>query len=72
MNQLDTILRIKGVQEALGLSKATIWSMVAEGELPPPLRLRKGGRAVGWKASVIKEYINALEPVSASELDSAE
>lgn len=70
--ELDPILRLPAVVDALGLSKATLWEMVKNEEFPRPRRLRKGGRAVGWKASQVAAYIASLEEVKAGDLGNIE
>ena len=58
------ILRIREVLSRVGLSRATIWRRVKEGEFPAPLRL--GGpntRAVGWDSAAIDQWIANLPPV---------
>ena len=41
------ILRMPEVTKLVGLSRATIYAMVASGDFPPPLRL--GNRSSGWR-----------------------
>ena len=50
-----TILRRKQVEARVGLRRSTLYSRVAEGSFPPPVRL--GKRAVGWVESEITEFI---------------
>jgi prophage regulatory protein len=50
-----TILRRKQVEARVGLRRSTLYSRVAEGSFPPPVRL--GKRAVGWVESEISEWL---------------
>lgn len=43
------------VEHLTGLSRSTIYAMIAEGTFPKPLRL--GKRAVGWPESAINEWL---------------
>lgn len=49
------ILRISIVQERTGLARSTIYANVANGSFPKPISL--GGRAVGWLADEVTEWI---------------
>jgi prophage regulatory protein len=52
------ILRRKQLEARLGLSRSTIYAMVAANELPPPIRLGNG-RAVGWIEGEIDAWLAA-------------
>ena len=60
----DQILRLRHVLQRVPVSKATLYRWIAEGEFPAPVRL--GGNCVGWKRSVINEWIEN-RPVAKSE-----
>lgn len=49
------VMRRKQVQEAVGLSKSTLYAMIRAGDFPAPIRL--GARAVGWLESEVEEWI---------------
>lgn len=49
------VLRLPDVKHRTGLSRSTIYVMVAEGTFPPPLHL--GPRAVGWLASEVESWV---------------
>ena len=51
------ILRRPEVETATGLSRSTIYAMIAAGAFPRPIRL--GKRAVGWPESAIAEWIES-------------
>jgi prophage regulatory protein len=50
-----TIQRLPEVKKLIKLSRSTIYSYVAAGKFPKPIRL--GGRAVGWIESEIQEWL---------------
>ena len=52
---VDRILRFREVIHRCGVSRATIYRRMAEGDFPRPLRL--GGSAVGWRESDIDAWI---------------
>lgn len=49
------ILRCREVQRVTGLSKPTLYRMIASGAFPRPVKL--GVRSVGWRASEIERWI---------------
>ena len=51
----DKILRRTAVEEMTGLSRSTLYRMMDRGEFPRPARI--GQRAVGWRQSVIAQWI---------------
>lgn len=53
---MDRIMRMKEVAGTVGLSKAQIYLMMRAAEFPPPLQL--GRRAVGWRESQIREWLD--------------
>lgn len=53
----DRILRRPEVQTRTGLSRSTIYAMLAEGAFPAPVRL--GARAVGWPESEIAAWLES-------------
>jgi prophage regulatory protein len=52
-----SILRRKQVQARIGLSCATIYAYMAEGNFPKPVKL--GPRAVGWIESEVDQWLDA-------------
>lgn len=56
---MDRLLRRPDVQNVTGLSRSTLYAMIAEGTFPKPVRL--GKRAVGWRASDIAAWLESLE-----------
>ncbi len=53
----ERILRRPEVETRTGLSRSTIYAMMAEDKFPKPVRL--GKRAVGWTESAISEWIES-------------
>lgn len=49
------ILRLPLVKEITGLSRSSIYAMIAKGQFPKPLPL--GTRAVGWLEEEIKSWV---------------
>lgn len=59
------ILRRKHVEARTGLSRSTIYAMVAAGTFPKPVNI--GPRAVGWVESEIVDWLNAQVEQSRSK-----
>jgi len=53
------ILRRPDVETRTGLSRSTIYAMMAENKFPKPKRI--GKRAVGWVESSIEEWLENRE-----------
>ncbi|MDR3499936.1 MAG: AlpA family phage regulatory protein [Parvibaculum sp.] len=53
------ILRLPAVQEATGKSRSGIYSDIAIGRFPAPIRL--GRRAIGWRTEDIDTWIASRE-----------
>ncbi len=53
----EQILRRPAVEAWTGLSRSTIYAMMAEGRFPKPVRL--GKRAVGWTESALAEWLES-------------
>ena len=52
------ILRRTDVEYLTGLSRSTIYAMMAEGAFPKPLKL--GKRAVGWPEKAVTDWLESL------------
>jgi prophage regulatory protein len=50
----DSYLRFPAVRQRTGLSRTTIHRLIKAGDFPAPKSL--GVRAVGWKASAVKDW----------------
>lgn len=53
---LETFLRPRQVQAAMGWSRSTLYQKVSDGLFPAPVKLDDSGRAVGWPESEIIAY----------------
>jgi len=51
------ILRLQQVQEATGLSRTSLYRLMASDEFPQSISL--GGRAVGWVESEVFDWIDS-------------
>jgi prophage regulatory protein len=51
------ILKLWEVEQRTGLSRSTIYAEAAKGNFPKPLKLFPGGKASGWLAEEIDEFI---------------
>jgi prophage regulatory protein len=49
------ILRLPEVRKRIGLGRSSIYSLVRQGNFPPPVRL--SARAVGWREIEIERWI---------------
>jgi len=54
----EKILRLPGVISKTGLSRSTIYSMMAQKKFPAAVQL--GARAIGWFESQINEFLQNL------------
>jgi prophage regulatory protein len=52
---VGAILRRKQVEQAVGLSRSTIYQRMKDGTFPHPVPL--GGRVVGWRVSDIELFL---------------
>lgn len=53
------ILRRPDVEQLTGLSRSTIYAMMANGAFPKPVRL--GKRAVGWREADVTAWLAGLD-----------
>ncbi len=53
----NTVLRRPAVERITGLSRSTIYAMMAEGDFPKPIKL--GKRAVGWRAVDLASWLES-------------
>ncbi len=52
------LLRVKDVEQELGISRTTIWRLVKAGVFPPPLRITS--KAIAWRRSDIEAWQEQL------------
>lgn len=58
MNNVKNIIyRRPDVETLVGLSRSTIYAMIAEGTFPKPVKL--GKRAVGWRQSDVMAWLES-------------
>lgn len=55
----EKIYRRPAVQEMVGLSRSTLYAMIAQGRFPAPVKL--SSRAVGWRQSDLTAWLEARE-----------
>lgn len=55
----NKILHRPEVEDTVGLSRSTIYALIAAGDFPKPLKL--GKRAVGWRQSEVDAWLNSRE-----------
>lgn len=54
----ETLLRLRGVQARVPLSKSAIYKLIAENRFPQPIRL--SARCSLWRASEIDAFVSSL------------
>ena len=54
------MMRLEAVKGQTGLSRSTIYSLVAAGKFPRQVVLTPGGRCVGWLESDVEAYLSNL------------
>ncbi len=57
---IDRLIRRPEVQRLTGLSRSSLYEMIAAGKFPAPVRI--GPRAVAWRESEIHKWIEARPP----------
>lgn len=60
MNKI--IKRLNGVKSMVGLSRSTIYALMAAGKFPKSISL--GERSVGWLESEVEEWIDSKVAVA--------
>jgi prophage regulatory protein len=53
----DALLRLPTVQAIVGLSKTTIYMLVARGDFPQPIR--RGSRCTRWRSADVTAWLQA-------------
>ena len=56
---LPEILRRKDIENQFGLSRLTIYAMIANGRFPKPVKL--GHRAVGWRSDDLQAWFDSMQ-----------
>ena len=57
------VLRLKGVKEATGLSRSSIYALRKRGLFPPSVKI--GPKAVGWFEDEVLDYLKSRPRVGA-------
>jgi prophage regulatory protein len=52
---MHAILRLPDVKRLIGLSRSTIYQLVAQGSFPKPVHL--GERSVGWVQAEVEQWL---------------
>src|SRR5262245_51906687 len=55
----DAVIRLEAVVALTGLSKPSLYRLMARGEFPKPLKLTPGAR--GWRLSQVLDWIDGLQ-----------
>ena len=63
--ETDRLLRISEVAKICGLSAVTIWRLRKTGAFPAPLQV--GPRAVRWRESALREWIESRPAANSPE-----
>jgi prophage regulatory protein len=53
----DALLRLPTVEAVVGLSKTTIYTLVARGDFPQPIR--RGNRCTRWRSADVTAWLRA-------------
>ena len=56
---LPEILRRKDIENRFGLSRSTIYAMMADGRFPKSVKL--GHRAVGWRSDDLQTWFENMQ-----------
>lgn len=65
MAEASRLLRRRQVQDLTGLSRSTLYMMIADHRFPPPVKLSK--RAVAWHATEVEAWIASRPSARAPE-----
>lgn len=57
MQHLDPVHRLPSVKTLTGLSRSTIYRLIADGKFPKPIKL--GERASGWRQSELEVWLES-------------
>lgn len=55
----ERFLRISEVVEITGISKPTLYALIARGEFPRQVKLTSGGKIAGWIQSEVLAYMQS-------------
>jgi predicted DNA-binding transcriptional regulator AlpA len=60
LNEMPRLLRWKEVSKIIPFSRSYVYDLMKQGRFPKGQKLVKGGKAVGWWAADIHEYMTNL------------
>lgn len=63
--ELDGLVRMKQLQELVGLRPGSIKRLIARGEFPQPVQISE--RAIGWRSSEVQAWIDSRVRVTPKE-----
>ncbi|MDC1477725.1 AlpA family phage regulatory protein [Porticoccaceae bacterium] len=58
---IPKLLRWRQVSEIIPFSRSHVYDLISKKKFPPPVKLVQGGRAAGWWASDIHDYMTRLQ-----------
>ena len=64
-NMVGNVLRLRSVKDRTGLSRSSIYALIADGRFPRQISL--GTRSVGWIESEVEDWL--VQQISASRGD---
>ena len=56
-NTMHKFMRLNDVKAATGLSRSSIYGLIAQAKFPRQVLLCPGGRSVGWLFAEVEEYL---------------
>ena len=59
---IPEVIRRSKLEERLGLSRSSIYKMMADGRFPRPIKL--GRRSVGWRTAEIERWLDEMQETS--------
>jgi prophage regulatory protein len=65
---VEKFLRLTEVRSRVPYSRASIYRLISAGKFPAPYALDASGRAVAWKDSEIRAFIDSRQRVSIGKL----
>lgn len=62
---IDPLIRLKDLIQLIGLGRSTVYKMISQGLLEPPVRISE--RTVGWRSSTVQAFIESRKSPIATE-----
>ena len=60
----NALLRVADLQEAIGLSRSTVYRLVDSGELPAPFKI---GGSTFWRAATVERFLADREAAALAD-----